>query len=127
MLSSSLRGTGRSTLWSNSWDDGVTSTMKTVTIPATEAAQLLLDSGLLGEINRVILHPRGLALSVQVDDNDRAVGFAGLLDYRDDPSGIWFDAEFRRELAAKLAAYDAQHPLKDIAAGIANMPVYKKE
>ena len=101
--------------------------MKTVTIQPAEAAQLLLDSGLLGEINRVILHPRGLALSVQVDDNDRAVGFAGLLDYRDDPSGIWFDAEFRRELAAKLAAYDAEHPLKNIAAGIANMPVYKKE
>lgn len=101
--------------------------MKTVTIPAAEAAQLLLDSGLLGEINRAVLHPRGLALAVQMDDNDRAVGFSGLVDCRDDPEGIWFDAELRREIAAKLAAYDAQHPLKDIAAGIANMPVYKKE
>lgn len=90
--------------------------MKTVTLPPAEAAQLLLDSGLLGEINRAILHPRGLALSVEVDD-DRAVGFAGLADYRDDPSGIWFDAELRREIAAKLAAYDAEHPLKNIATG----------
>lgn len=101
--------------------------MKTVTIPAAEAAQFLQENGLLGEINRLVLHPRGLALAVLVDDNDKAVGFSGLLDYRDDPSGIWFDAEFRRELAAKLEAYDAEHPLKNIAAGIANMPVYKKE
>ena len=101
--------------------------MKTITIPAAEAAQLLIDSGLLGEINRAILHPRGLALGIQVDDNDRAVGFAGLLDYRDDAEGIYFDDETCQELTAKLAVYDAAHPLKNIAAGIANMPVSKKE
>ena len=63
--------------------------MKTVTISGADAAQLLLDSGLLGEINRLVLHPR--------------------------------------EIAAKLAAYDAQHPLKGIGAGVINPRGIKKE
>lgn len=87
--------------------------MKTVTINAADAAQLLLDSGLLGEINRVVLHPRGLALSVVFDlVADKAVGFAGLLDYRDDPSGLGFNAELVDKFSEKLAAYDAAHPFK---------------
>ena len=89
--------------------------MKTVTIKPAEAAQLLLDSGLLGEINRVILHPRGLALSVTVDlvaDAEKCVGFAGLLDYRDDPSGLVFSEELVDKFSERLAAYDAAHPFK---------------
>ena len=46
---------------------------------------------------------------------------------RDDAEGIYFDDETCQELTAKLAVYDAAHPLKNIAAGIANMPVSKKE
>lgn len=102
--------------------------MKTVTIPAAEAAQFLQENGLLGEINRLVLHPRGLALAVLVDPTtDRAVDFAGLLDCRDDPEGIKFSDAMNQKITERLAAYDAQHPLKNIAAGIADMPVYKKE
>lgn len=88
--------------------------MNVVVIKGADAAQLLLDSGLLGEINRVVLHPRGLALSVEVDpaDTDRALGFSGLCDYRDDPTGISFDPDFGREIDQKLAAYDLVHPRK---------------
>lgn len=94
--------------------------MKTVTMNAADAAQLLLDSGLLGEINRVILVPRGLALAVKVTDTDpdKAVGFGGLVDCRDDPAELVIDDELRREIAAKLAAYDAEHPLKNITEGV---------
>lgn len=45
--------------------------MKTVTIPAAEAAQFLQENGLLGEINRLVLHPRGLALAVHVAGETR--------------------------------------------------------
>lgn len=85
--------------------------MNRVTIPAAEAAQFLMDSGLLGEINRVVLHPRGLGLAVQVDDDGRAVGFSGLLDYR--PSEIQFSPEMIEDIITRVAAYDAAHPIKE--------------
>lgn len=97
--------------------------MKTVTINAADAAQLLLDSGLLGEINRVILHPRGLALSVQVDDNDRVVSVS------------WTTGTTRRASGSTPSSAGSSQqssppttpstPLKNIAAGIAELPVYK--
>jgi hypothetical protein len=89
--------------------------MKTVTLNDRESAQLLLDSGLLGELNRLVLHPRGLALAVQVDPHDhgRALGFSGMVDYRDSPPGIWLNDEMNQEITAKVAAYDAAHPPKN--------------
>ena len=89
--------------------------MKTVTLSGRESAQLLLDSGLLGELNRLVLHPRGLALAVQVDERDpgRALGFSGMVDYRESPPGIWLTDEMNQEITAKVAAYDAAHPPKN--------------
>lgn len=44
------------------------------------------DLGFLQEINRVVLHPAGLALEITLDDGTEF--FGGVWDYRDDPEGI---------------------------------------
>jgi hypothetical protein len=55
-----------------------------------EAAELLLNTGLLYEINRTILHPLGMALAVSADDAGEITGFAGLTDCCNDPEGMVF-------------------------------------
>ncbi len=45
--------------------------------------------GLLQEINRLFLHPRGLALEVVIDD-DGTEKLGGIWDYRNDPEGMAF-------------------------------------
>ena len=65
------------------------------------AGRFLYESGLLFEINRRILHPVGLALSINYDDQDGALSeeeavvtlSQNLQDYRDDPEGMIFDEE----------------------------------
>ena len=47
------------------------------------------ETGFLQEINRLFLHPLGLALEVEIDgDGNERLG--GIWDYRDDPDGIAF-------------------------------------
>lgn len=41
-----------------------------------EALRAFRDDGLLWLVNTAILHPRGFALGVQVDENDEPVGLA---------------------------------------------------
>lgn len=48
------------------------------------------ESGLLQEINRTILHPMGLAISL-CKESDGTYKFDGIWDKRDDPVGIIFD------------------------------------
>ena len=48
-----------------------------------------VDEGFLQEVNRQFFHPLGLALAVSYSDG-KAVGLAGLWDYRDDPDGIYY-------------------------------------
>lgn len=48
-----------------------------------------VEIGLLQEINRRILHPMGLALSVYIDDDGKC-GWGDIWDYRNDPEGIIF-------------------------------------
>jgi hypothetical protein len=50
-------------------------------------------TGLLQELNRQFLHPRGLALEVVTDENNGASIYrlGHIWDYRDDPEGILFD------------------------------------
>lgn len=62
------------------------------------------DLGLVAEINRLVLHPLGLALEVIVDDAGKAVGFGRVQDWRDDPEGVYFDDEQMAELAPSLGA-----------------------
>lgn len=70
------------------------------------AARFLYQSGLLFEINRRVLHPLGLALEIQQDDEDSdKIGFGGLWDYRNDPEGLYFDAESFDSGAARLGAF----------------------
>lgn len=54
-------------------------------------AKFLLDTGLLFEINRRVLHPFGLALEVVVEDKKVVLG--KLWDCRKDPEGIIYTEE----------------------------------
>lgn len=46
--------------------------------------------GFLQEANRLFFHPRGLALSVNIDDETGEMTLDGIWDYRDDPEGLVF-------------------------------------
>jgi hypothetical protein len=48
------------------------------------------EKGYLQELNRLFLHPLGLALEVVIDDNGNE-SLGGIWDYRDDPSGIIYN------------------------------------
>lgn len=67
-------------------------------------AEFLVDSGLLFEINRRVLHPLGLALETTVDD-DGHTEITGILDYRSDPEGVLFADDTFNEGLRKLTAY----------------------
>ena len=51
------------------------------------------EMGLLAELNRVFLHPLGLALESIVDDDTGTEKLGGVWDYRDDPEGMLYSAE----------------------------------
>lgn len=57
--------------------------------------EFLVDSGLLFEINRRVLHPYGLALAVTVDTTKETRTAEPMMvwDYRNDPEGIHFGEE----------------------------------
>ena len=81
--------------------------MKTI----QNAAQFLQETGLLAEINRVVLHPRGLALSIIARERGGTVhfdvlGFGPLYEKRDD-EGIVFEEGELAEAAAQLRAAEA--------------------
>lgn len=66
----------------------------------------LMDSGLLFAINRQVLHPLGLALSVIADkETGRVYGFGPIQDSRDYPEGIIFGADDFADGMAKLERY----------------------
>jgi len=77
------------------------------------AAQFLHETGLLAEINRVVLNPRGLALSIIAEmpgpnpyEEPRAASFGPLYDKRDDEGILLSEKEITRG-AALLAAREA--------------------
>ncbi len=59
------------------------------------------ELGLLQEINRNMLHPRGLALSLAYDDSGD-LSFDAILDFRDDPEGCVY-ADLTSDKAYKKA------------------------
>jgi hypothetical protein len=78
----------------------------------SNAASFLHETGLLAEINRVVLHPRGLALSIiamprleKVDDYE-VTGFGALYDKRDD-EGIVLSAKDLEQGMARFRAAEA--------------------
>lgn len=49
------------------------------------------EKGYLQELNRCFLHPLGLALAVSINETSGEYVLAGVIDYRDDKEGIYFD------------------------------------
>ena len=75
-----------------------------------DPATFLVDSGLLFEINRRILHPLGLALAVEVPDEGTPLSgelssLISVLDVREDPEGFCFSDESCLQGKAKLEAF----------------------
>lgn len=63
----------------------------------------LMDSGLLQEINRQFLHPRGLSLALGCDVDEMGAGrvtLLGVIDGREDPEGWTMDDPPSPEKAA---------------------------
>jgi hypothetical protein len=65
------------------------------------------EGGYLQEVNRLVLHPVGLAMEV-VRNDDGTERLGGVWDYRDDPEGIYFgdgvdEAKAERVRAEMLA------------------------
>ena len=52
------------------------------------------EYGFLQELNRQFLHPMGMALEVEIDDNGNEY-LGGIWDYTDDEEGIYYDIENR--------------------------------
>jgi len=63
--------------------------------------------GYLQEINRLFLHPLGMALEIQKAESG-VWEFRGVWDCRDDPEGIAFDDEPSAERAAMVEAERAE-------------------
>lgn len=71
--------------------------------------RFLSDSGLLFELNRLVLHPLGLALVLAVDEKTGVHTLHGIWDSRDDPEGICFEQDAYTDGAEKFAAYKRDH------------------
>lgn len=85
------------------------------------AARFLVDTGLLGEINRVVLHPRGLALAVShstsygPDGKVTTVAFSDSLIATDDPEGIDFGPDAAADIAGRLRAAERDGLLRPVS------------
>jgi len=79
-----------------------------------------IDAGYLAEVNRRVLHPLGLALSVTADH-------AGVIDAQHDPEGWMFGPESMPEVTRKaeqVAAEEAERrPAREAALGFFVQPV----
>ena len=71
------------------------------------AAEFLVNSGLLFEINRTLLHPLGMALEVIVEE-DGSMRIENLWDYRNDPEGMLYAPETFTDGRAKLTQFMAE-------------------
>ena len=80
--------------------------------------------GLLQEVNRQFLHPRGLALEITVDDTTREESFGGVWDYRDDPEGIIFgDAPAKKKAAEAERLYQEKKDARQKKLGYIIQPL----
>jgi hypothetical protein len=69
-----------------------------------EPARFLYETGLLYQINRVVLHPFGYALAVSVDKKGVMV-LAGIIDYSDKPHGAAYNVESYNEGRANFKKF----------------------
>jgi hypothetical protein len=58
------------------------------------------ESGYLQELNRLFLHPLGLAMEVTIND-DGTEFFSGVWDCRDDPEGIVYSPDLIDDVKAR--------------------------
>lgn len=83
------------------------------------------DSGILQEINRLLLHPRGLAMFVVLDaeDGERRLGIYA----DDDPEGwtfVWGEGDGESGAVAKAESFDALlKPDREVALGFVVQPL----
>lgn len=69
-------------------------------------AKEFLDSGLLFQVNKEVLHPLGLAMEVTVED-DGSARLSGIWDCRDDPEGMEYASSTFEHGATKYRKYMA--------------------
>lgn len=75
-----------------------------------DPGRFLDDTGLLVELNRIVLHPLGLMLVFDPAPTGAAKGrVIGLRDHRADPDGLAFDEGTLQAAAERFAAYKAEH------------------
>lgn len=79
------------------------------------SVDFLLQSGLLFEINRTVLHPLGLALEVQMDP-EKGATIERLWDCRDDEEGLIYEKGTFIHGATKYGAYMTTQGAKAIVA-----------
>lgn len=70
-------------------------------VPKISAGAFLIKTGLLFQINRDILHPVGLALEAEEDDNGDFI-LKNLWDLRNDPEGVVYSPEAFERAQRKL-------------------------
>ena len=69
------------------------------------------EEGYLQEVNRQFLHPLGLALEVNIDDETGETTLGGIWDFREDPEGIWFgeiEGERKEEFRKRTRAVEQE-------------------
>jgi hypothetical protein len=77
-----------------------------------EFAKFMLDNGLIFEINRRVLHPLGLALVMDVQEDDNETVFVKGLWIDDDMEGIVFDEETYEHGRGKYRKFFEAHGRK---------------
>ena len=87
------------------------------------SAKEFRDEGYLQEVNRMFLHPLGLALEVIADENE-VIDFGGIWDYRNEEEGMRYDFKNHDEESiedAKNKALNVKNRMLDKAKTRVNM------
>lgn len=97
-----------------------------MTMPPMMDLREFRDGGYLSEVNRRILHPLGLALAVNFDDDGKATGMF-VYDDRADPEGWRFGESIMEEVIAKAQLFqtewEARRPVRFERLGYMVQPV----
>jgi hypothetical protein len=67
------------------------------------------EAGFLHEINRLILHPCGLALEIAIDPATGEEKFGGVWDCTDDPEGVLYGEDYLSVVKAQNVAEIIEH------------------
>jgi hypothetical protein len=81
-----------------------------------------LEFGFLHEVNRLFLHPLGLALEVVGYGEKGEVKLGGIWDYRDDPEGMRFDKVDPAKIARVKTFMEKKHADRMHALGYIYQP-----